>query len=529
MRHIQVDGLAAFQYRVNPNYSQNVTGSLIHKLAGIQSSLELAHKSSPCVLHISNFDSEIGGSNSEEKKEELKRLISAIKNSLENQDQVVVILSSSEKSKMLSTAISTISPCQMIEIDYPEAYSIKLLWSDEKSFQNVRPYLNKRSTSEILFLRRQFFISKRENDEMSNCDDAALLKSIISEIEKEHPSKETATSTNLIPNIRWEDIGGLSDVRDEIKNTIELPLKYPHLFSNHRGRSGLLLYGPPGTGKTLVAKAVATEYNLPFLSVKGPELLGTYVGESEANVREVFSSARSAARDSTTGYNSSVLFFDELDSLAPRRSTNGDSAGGGVMERVVSTLLSEMDDGGLQKGTGESEKVTVFVIGATNRPDLLDPSLLRPGRFDRLVYLGLAKSNEDRGKILIAQMRKFKFESNKNVQSIVEEAINSIPESLSGADLSSVASGALMRSIRRLCSEVESAALKRSVDGKNEASMHLDSIIEEWEASREDGSYQLQPIVTLQDIKEAAKNVVPSINERELFRYESIKSQIEGR
>ena len=166
-----------------------------------------------------------------------------------------------------------------------------------------------------------------------------------------------------VPNVRWEDIGGLEDAKQEIRDLITLPMKHPELFANGlRKRSGVLLYGPPGTGKTLIAKAVATECALNFISVKGPELLDMYVGESEANVRKVFK----AGRDSSP----CVLFFDELDSLAPARGAGADS--GGVMDRVVSSLLAEMD--------GMGEAADVFIIGATNRPDLLDKALLRPAR-----------------------------------------------------------------------------------------------------------------------------------------------------
>jgi peroxin-6 len=129
--------------------------------------------------------------------------------------------------------------------------------------------------------------------------------------------------------------------------------------------AGILLYGPPGTGKTLIAKAVATSCNLNFFSIKGPELLNMYIGESEANVRRVFQRARDAKP--------CVIFFDELDSVAPKRGNHGDS--GGVMDRIVSQLLAELD--GMSGGSAAAD---VFVIGATNRPDLLDPALLRPGR-----------------------------------------------------------------------------------------------------------------------------------------------------
>ena len=154
---------------------------------------------------------------------------------------------------------------------------------------------------------------------------------------------------------------------------MQLPLQQPHLFSaGLRQRSGVLLYGPPGTGKTLLAKAVATECRLAFLSVKGPELVSSYVGESERQVRQVFERARDAAP--------CVIFFDEIDALAPARGATADA--GGVMDRVVSQLMAEID------GVGSSKKSELFVLAATNRPDLLDDALLRPGRFDRLVYLG---------------------------------------------------------------------------------------------------------------------------------------------
>jgi peroxin-6 len=164
-------------------------------------------------------------------------------------------------------------------------------------------------------------------------------------------------------------------------------------------RSGILLYGPPGTGKTLLAKAIATEYSLNFFSVKGPELLNMYIGESEANVRRVFQRARDARP--------CVVFFDELDSVAPKRGNQGDS--GGVMDRIVSQLLAELDgmssgDGG--GGENGAAAGGVFVIGATNRPDLLDPALLRPGRFDKMLYLGVSDTHEKQLNIMMALTRK---------------------------------------------------------------------------------------------------------------------------
>ena len=291
----------------------------------------------------------------------------------------------------------------------------------------------------------------------------------------------------------------------------------------------LLLFGPPGTGKTLVAKAVARECGVPFLSIKGPELLGSYVGESEANVRAVFSAARAAASTSTMsnskggkadggGENydgAAVLFFDELDSLAPRRGETGH--GDGVMERVTATLLAELDSGG-----GESV-AHVIIIGATNRPDLLDPALLRPGRFDRLLYLGPAKTKEHCLQILLAQTRKFKFQAGCDPATVLRQAMDSFPPTLSGADLSAVASGALMRGLKRLCDkaekEVQSANLAKGVDENSEMAVDIDDVMNSWEEE------QLQPVMMVEDFVEAAKAIVPSISDQDLENFERLQKQ----
>jgi peroxin-6 len=194
-----------------------------------------------------------------------------------------------------------------------------------------------------------------------------------------------------IPNVTWDDVGGLTHVKEAVMETIQLPLARPELFAKGmKKRSGILFYGPPGTGKTLLAKAIATEFSLNFFSVKGPELLNMYIGESEANVRRVFQRARDARP--------CVVFFDELDSVAPKRGNQGDS--GGVMDRIVSQLLAELD------GMSDGEGGGVFVIGATNRPDLLDQALLRPGRFDKMLYLGISDTHDKQLTILEALTRK---------------------------------------------------------------------------------------------------------------------------
>ena len=174
-----------------------------------------------------------------------------------------------------------------------------------------------------------------------------------------------------IPSVRWKDVGGLDEVKSELQEAVEWPLKYPDVFEKLKTSppKGILLFGPPGTGKTLLAKAVANESKVNFISVKGPELLSKWVGESEKGVREIFRKARQASP--------SIIFFDEVDALVPKRGTYMGSSH--VTESVVSQILTELD--------GLEELKDVTVIGATNRPDMLDPALMRPGRMERHIYV----------------------------------------------------------------------------------------------------------------------------------------------
>uniref|UniRef100_A0AAQ6AIQ6 Transitional endoplasmic reticulum ATPase n=1 Tax=Amphiprion ocellaris TaxID=80972 RepID=A0AAQ6AIQ6_AMPOC len=193
-----------------------------------------------------------------------------------------------------------------------------------------------------------------------------------------------------VPNITWEDIGGLDDVKRELQELVQYPVEHPDKFLKFgmTPSKGVLFYGPPGCGKTLLAKAIANECQANFISIKGPELLTMWFGESEANVREIFDKARQAAP--------CVLFFDELDSIAKARGGNvGD--GGGAADRVINQILTEMD--------GMSSKKNVFIIGATNRPDIIDPAILRPGRLDQLIYIPLP-DEKSRISILKANLRK---------------------------------------------------------------------------------------------------------------------------
>jgi transitional endoplasmic reticulum ATPase len=229
------------------------------------------------------------------------------------------------------------------------------------------------------------------------------------------------------PNIKWEDIGGIEKVKVELKEAIEWPLKFPQAFDRMgiRPPKGILLYGPPGTGKTLLAKAVAKESEANFIQVKGPELLSMWVGKSEEGVRKIFERARQVSP--------CIVFFDEIDSLASKRGAH--DGGSKVTENVLNQMLAEMD--------GIENLSNVIVIGATNRPDMLDSALLRPGRFDRIVYVPVPEK-EGRLQILEIHTKNMPVKDKKKIIDKLAEQT----EGYTGADLESLAREAAMLALR---------------------------------------------------------------------------------
>ncbi|MCX6741958.1 MAG: CDC48 family AAA ATPase [Candidatus Pacearchaeota archaeon] len=242
------------------------------------------------------------------------------------------------------------------------------------------------------------------------------------------------------PNVKWTDIGGLDTVKQELKEAVEWPIKYPASFKRIgiSPPKGILIYGPPGTGKTLLAKAVATESEANFIQIKGPSLLSMWVGKSEEGVRKIFERARQVAP--------CIIFFDEIDSLAGRR---GRDLSSGVTERVLNQLLAEMD--------GIESLNEIVVIGATNRPDMLDPAILRPGRFDRLVKV-LPPNKEERLAIFKVHTKNMPLAKDISLASLSEKT-----DGFTGADIESI------------CRESGMLALRDDIEAKEVKKKHFDA------------------------------------------------------
>lgn len=288
-----------------------------------------------------------------------------------------------------------------------------------------------------------------------------------------------------VPSVTWQDIGGLEGVKKELQEMIQYPVEYPDKFLKFgmTPSRGVLFYGPPGCGKTLLAKAIANECQANFISIKGPELLTMWFGESEANVRDVFDKARAAAP--------CVLFFDELDSIAKARGGNiGDA--GGAADRVINQILTEMD--------GMSSKKNVFIIGATNRPDIIDPAILRPGRLDQLIYIPLP-DEKSRESILKANLRKSPVSPNVELPYIAK-----VTQGFSGADLTEVCQRACKLAIRESI-EAEIRREKERQQNPDAAPMDIED-------------YDPVPEIRRDHFEEAMKFARRSVSDNDIRKYE---------
>ncbi|XP_029993343.1 transitional endoplasmic reticulum ATPase-like isoform X2 [Sphaeramia orbicularis] len=286
-----------------------------------------------------------------------------------------------------------------------------------------------------------------------------------------------------VPQVNWEDIGGLDEVKRELQELVQYPVEYPDKFLKFgmTPSRGVLFYGPPGCGKTLLAKAIANECQANFVSIKGPEMLTMWFGESEANVRDVFDKARQAAP--------CILFFDELDSIAKSRG-GGHSDAGGAADRVINQILTEMD--------GMSDKKNVFIIGATNRPDIIDSAILRPGRLDQLIYIPLP-DKPSRTAILRANLRKSPVARDVDL-----EYLSGITDGFSGADLTEICQRACKLAIR----EAIEAEIKAERQRQNRPGIPMDE------------DYDPVPEIRKDHFEEAMRFARRSVSDNDIRKYE---------
>merc|ERR1712195_262254 len=296
-----------------------------------------------------------------------------------------------------------------------------------------------------------------------------------------------------VPNITWNDIGGLVDVKRELRELVQYPVEHPEKFEKF-GMSpskGVLFYGPPGCGKTLLAKAVANECQANFISIKGPELLTMWFGESEANVREVFEKARNASP--------CVLFFDELDSIAKSRGGGGSGDAGGAGDRVINQLLTEMD--------GMGAKKNVFIIGATNRPDIIDAALMRPGRLDQLIYIPMPDS-DSRKSILRATLRKSPIAKDVPLDYLAESM-----DKFSGAD------------ITEICQRAAKYAIRESIEADIEKRRAAEA--EGREYVEDEDEFDEVPEITKIHFEMAMSEARRSVSDADLLKYGSFAQTLQ--
>ncbi|KAI0050523.1 AAA-domain-containing protein [Auriscalpium vulgare] len=325
------------------------------------------------------------------------------------------------------------------------------------------------------------------------CITAADFASALKQVQPSSQREGFAT----MPDVTWADIGALHATRSELHMAIVQPIRRPELFKSVGidASSGVLMWGPPGCGKTLLAKAVANESRANFISVKGPELLNKYVGESERALRQVFTRARASSP--------CIIFFDELDALVPRRDDSLSESSA----RVVNTLLTELD--GLDARRG------VFVIGATNRPDIIDPAMCRPGRLDKLLYVDLPTPNE-RAEIMRTLLTRrrvpLKAAGDENVGAHVEVLVRDKADGYSGADLAAIVREAGVSALRRTLGALDAMDKQVGLDLS--------------------GSGQPEELTTAQvtfdDFQTALDKVGPSVSRSQRWKYESLKNKFAG-
>merc|ERR1719468_351846 len=424
---------------------------IMSKLAGesesnLRKAFEEAEKNSPAIIFIDELDS-IAPKREKTHGEVERRIVSQLLTLMDGlkQRSQTIIMAATNRPNSIDPALRRFGRFDReVDIGIPDAvgrleilriHTKNMKLADDLDLEQVASETHGHVGADLVALCSEAALQQiREKMDLIDLEedtiDAEVLDSLAVSMENFRFAMGKSTPSALretvveVPTVTWQDIGGLENVKKELQELVQYPVEHPEKFLKFRmmPSKGVLFYGPPGCGKTLLAKAIANECQANFISIKGPELLTMWFGESEANVRDVFDKARSAAP--------CVLFFDELDSIAKSRG----GGGGGASDRVINQVLTEMD--------GMGAKKNVFIIGATNRPDIIDPAVLRPGRLDQLIYIPLP-DEKSRLNIFKSALRKSPISKDVDIDFLAKTT-----HGFSGADLTEICQRACKLAIR---------------------------------------------------------------------------------
>ncbi|KAI0766021.1 P-loop containing nucleoside triphosphate hydrolase protein [Irpex lacteus] len=498
---------------------------IMSKMAGesesnLRKAFEEAEKNSPAIIFIDEIDS-IAPKREKTNGEVERRVVSqllTLMDGLKARSNVVVMAATNRPNSIdpalrrfgrfdREVDIGIPDPTGRLEILRIHTKNMKL--ADDVDLEQIAADTHGYVGSDIASLCSEAAMQQiREKMDLIDLDedtiDAEVLDSLGVTMENFRFALGTSNPSALretvveVPTVKWDDIGGLEKVKQELQETVQYPVEHPDKFLKY-GMSpskGVLFYGPPGTGKTLLAKAIANETQANFISIKGPELLTMWFGESEANVRDVFDKARAAAP--------CVMFFDELDSIAKARGGSGAGGdAGGASDRVLNQILTEMD--------GMNAKKNVFIIGATNRPDQIDPALLRPGRLDQLIYIPLP-DQPSRLSILKATLKKSPIAPDVDLNFLAQHT-----HGFSGADLTEICQRAAKLAIRQsIEADIRKQREKKEKEEAEDAQMEED--VEEEDPV---------PVITREHFEEAMQYARRSVSDADIRRYEMFAQNLQ--
>jgi len=491
---------------------------IMSKLAGesesnLRKAFEEAEKNSPAIIFIDELDA-IAPKREKTHGEVERRIVSQLLTLMDGlkQRSHVIVMAATNRPNSIDGALRRFGRFDReVDIGIPDAtgrlevlriHTKNMKLGDDVDLEQVASETHGHVGADLAALCSEAALQQiREKMDLIDLEDeqidAEVLDSLAVSMEnfrwalgKSNPSALRETSVE-VPNVTWDDVGGLENVKRELQELVQYPVEHPEKFLKFgmTPSKGVLFYGPPGCGKTLLAKAIANECQANFISIKGPELLTMWFGESEANVRDIFDKARSAAP--------CVLFFDELDSIAKSRGGNAGD-GGGAADRVINQLLTEMD--------GMSAKKNVFIIGATNRPDIIDSAIMRPGRLDQLIYIPLP-DDKSRIQIFKANLRKTPMAKDVDLDYMAK-----VTKGFSGADITEICQRACKMAIRQ--------SIEAEIRTERERAQNPDADMEVEE-------FDPVPELTRVHFEESMKYARRSVTENDIRKYEMFANSLQ--